>query len=46
VGDELPGAPLAVLVQRLAGKPGAEIPLRLRRGGTERDVKLVLRPYI
>jgi hypothetical protein len=46
VGDELLGGSLRDHVVRLAGKPGSEIPLRMRRGGTERDVKLVLRPYI
>ncbi|HEY7810724.1 MAG TPA: aspartyl protease family protein [Allosphingosinicella sp.] len=45
-GDELIGAPLAVALRKLAGKPGTRVPLRVRRGGTERDVALTLRPYI
>jgi hypothetical protein len=46
IGDELVGRPLGWFVARLAGKPGAEIHLRVRRGGAERDTKLILRPFI
>jgi serine protease Do len=46
VGDELVGVPLNLAILKLAGKPGTRVPLRVRRGGTERDVALTLRPYI
>ena len=46
VGDELVGVPLNLAILKLAGKPGTRVSLRVRRGGTERDVALTLRPYI
>jgi S1-C subfamily serine protease len=45
-GDELVEASIAVALRKLAGKPGTRVPLRVRRGGSERDVALTLRPYI
>ncbi|HEY0148841.1 MAG TPA: aspartyl protease family protein [Allosphingosinicella sp.] len=46
VGDELLGGRLGDFIRRLAAGPGAQVPLRVRRGAAERDATVTLRPYL
>ena len=46
VGDEVLGETFRPLIAKLAGPPGREVKLRLRRDGAEREVALRLDPYL